>query len=202
MEEAENVFHIYLDIRLLGSAHMFTDPTQPLAPRCIALFKDLLGLLQSRLLDIATDPDRDGSGLEEVSELARYITEKTAEVASREVKTTRQNEDGSQAGLRAGVSPTGPSGELTLGSTTRRTNTDEVSYTEALRETIVYSEIYQVLDTTLQALGVEHLVLLIDEWTSIPTDLQPFIAEFLKRSVLPSHRGMSALRERPCVAWG
>ncbi|MBM7519970.1 ORC-CDC6 family AAA ATPase [Nocardioides nitrophenolicus] len=188
MEESENVFHIYLDIRLLGSAHMFTDPTQPLAPRCIALFKDLLALLQGRLLDIATDPNRDGSGMEEVSELARYITEKTAEVASRDVKTTRQKENVSQAGLRVGVSGTGPTADLTLGSTARGTNTDEVSYTEALRETIVYSEVYQVLDAALEAMGVEHLVLLIDEWTSIPTDLQPFIAEFLKRSVLPSHR--------------
>lgn len=59
MEDDENVFHIYLDTRLLGSAHMFTDPTQPLAPRCIALYKDLLSLLQGRLLDIATDPERE-----------------------------------------------------------------------------------------------------------------------------------------------
>lgn len=188
MEETENVFHIYLDVRLLGSAHMFTDPTQPLAPRCIALFKDLLGLLQGRLLDIATDPERDGSGLEEVSELAQFITEKTAEVTSRDIRATRQNEDGSQAGLRAGASGTGPSVELNLGSTNRQTNTDEVSYTEALRETLVYSEIYHVLDAALAAMGVDHFVLLIDEWTSIPTDLQPFIAEFLKRSVLPSQR--------------
>lgn len=188
LEESPNVFHIYLDIRLLGSAHMFTDPTQPLAPRCIALFKDFLGLLQGRLLDIATDPDRDGSGIEEVSDLANFITQKTAEVTSREIKTVRQKEDGSQAGLRAGLAPTGPSADLNIGSTTRRTDTDEVAYTEALRETLVYSEIYHVLDAALAAMGVEHLVLLIDEWTSIPTDLQPFIAEFLKRSVLPSQR--------------
>lgn len=188
MEERPNVFHIYLDIRLLGSAHMFTDPTQPLAPRCIALYKDLLSLLQARLLDIATDPERDGSGLEEVSELARYITEKTAEVASRDVKTARQKESGSDTGLRVGVTPAGSSADLNLGVTARQTDLEEVAYTEALRETIVYSEIYQVLDSALAAMGVEHLVLLIDEWTSIPTDLQPFIAEFLKRSVLPSRR--------------
>ena len=35
MEERDDVFSIYIDIRLLGSAHMFTDPPQPLAPRCI-----------------------------------------------------------------------------------------------------------------------------------------------------------------------
>lgn len=188
MEDDPNVFRIYLDIRLLGSAHMFTDPTQPLAPRCIALFKDLLRLLQGRLLDIATDPERNGDGMEEVSNLAQYITEKTAEVTSRDVKTMRQAGGDSQVGLRVGVAQAVPSVELNLGRTTNHANSDEVAYTEALRETIVYSEVYQVLDAALVAMDVQHLVLLVDEWTSIPTDLQPFIAEFLKRSVLPSQR--------------
>ncbi|MDT0202399.1 hypothetical protein [Nocardioides sp. AE5] len=188
MEEQDNVFSIYMDIRLLGSAHMFTDPTQPLAPRCIALYKDFLSLLQGRLLDIATDPDRNGSGLEEVSALARFITEKTAEVTSRDVRSTRATGSASSAGAQAGVKATGPSISLTIGAQSHDSQTDEVAFTEALRETIVYSEIYQFLDTALAAMGVDRLLLLIDEWTSIPTDLQPFIAEFLKRSVLPSKR--------------
>lgn len=188
MEDSPDVFQIYLDIRLLGSAHMFTDSTQPLAPRCIALFKDFLALLQGRLLDIATDPGRDGSGLQEVSDLARFITEKTAEVTSRNVKTTQQREGSTQSGLKVGVKPSGPSADLNVGTSSKSSATDEVDYTEALRETIVYSEIYHLLDAALAAMKVENLVLLIDEWTSIPTDLQPFIAEFLKRSVLPSQR--------------
>lgn len=188
MEEAPNVFRIYLDIRLLGSAHMFTDSTQPLASRCIALYKDLLSLLQGRLLDIATDPERDGIGLQEVSELADYITAKTAEVTSRAVKTTRQKDSGTDGSVQVGMSPTVPGVDVSVGGKTYQSATDELAYTEALRETLVYSEIYHLLDSALTAMGVEHLVLLIDEWTSIPTDLQPYIAEFLKRSVLPSRR--------------
>ncbi|WP_147301379.1 4-phosphopantetheinyl transferase family protein [Calidifontibacter indicus] len=188
MEERDDVFSIYIDIRLLGSAHMFTDPTQPLAPRCIALYKDFLSLLQSRLLDIATAPDRDGSGLQEVDELARFITEKTADVTRRDVKSTSVTDSGSNAGAHAGVNATGPNISVTLGAKSNDSQTNEVAFTEALRETIVYSEVYQLLDAALGAMGVDNLLLLIDEWTSIPTDLQPFIAEFLKRSVLPSRR--------------
>lgn len=188
LEENDDVFAIYIDVRLLGSAHMFADVTQPLAPRCIALFKDFLSILQGRMLDIATDPARDGSGLQEVSRLADFITAKTAEVTSRDVKSTKQVDEGTQAGGQVGVGGGGPTAGVNLGRTTSSSRTDEVGYTEALRETIVYSEIYQVLDSALAAMGVDHLVLLIDEWTSIPTDLQPFIAEFLKRSVLPSQR--------------
>lgn len=188
MEETADVFCIYLDIRLLGSAHMFTDATQALAPRCIALFKDLLSLLQARLLDIATSPDRGVDGLEEVSDLATYIAEKTAEVTSRDVKATRNEEHAADGGVRGSVSAGGPSVAVNVGSSERRSSTEEVSYSEALRETIIFSEIYRVLDDALAAMNVSHLVVLIDEWTSIPTDLQPFIAEFLKRSLLPSQR--------------
>lgn len=104
------------------------------------------------------------------------------------MKTTRQRETGSTAAFNAGISASGPSISLNIDASEGAASTDEYSYTEALRETIVYSEIYQVLDMALESMNVDHLVLLIDEWTSIPTDLQPFIAEFLKRSVLPSRR--------------
>lgn len=30
-----------------------------------------------------------------------------------------------------------------------------------------------------------HLYILIDEWSSIPMDVQPYLAEFLRRSLLP-----------------
>jgi hypothetical protein len=45
-----------------------------------------------------------------------------------------------------------------------------------------------VLDEALQALGIDNLLVLIDEWTAIPPDVQPYIAEFLKRAFFPSNR--------------
>ena len=183
-----NSFVIYLDVRLLGSAHLFTDTSRPVADRCVAVFKDLLAIIQCRLLDIVTDPNRDGSGLEEVSQFAEFIMAKTVEVTSRAVRYSRESAEKSEVGLGIKASPTSVGLEAKVSSGTDSSNEEEVSYTEALRETIVFSELYQVLDKALAAMGVEHLTLLIDEWTSLPSDLQPFIAEFLKRSVFPSHR--------------
>jgi hypothetical protein len=45
-----------------------------------------------------------------------------------------------------------------------------------------------LLDKALSALGVEHLYLLIDEWTTIPREVQPYVAELMKRTLLPSSR--------------
>jgi hypothetical protein len=36
------------------------------------------------------------------------------------------------------------------------------------------------------AVGVRHLLILLDEWTAVPLDLQPLLAEFLKRSFFPN----------------
>jgi hypothetical protein len=82
-----------VDVRLLGSAHLFVDVTRPPAERCIAVFKDLLSLIQSRLLDIATDPARSGDGIQEVSEFADFVMRKSVEVTSREVRDSRRLDD-------------------------------------------------------------------------------------------------------------
>lgn len=187
MQENDS-FVIYLDIRLLGSAHLFEDTTRPTADRCVAVFRDFLSIIQAHLLDIATDPARDYGGLEEVSRLAEFVTAKTVEVTGRDVRNMRQSTKKSEAGLGMKVSPSGVGIDATFTGGSGQLNVDEVAYTEALRETIIFGELYQVLDAALVALGVQSLTVLIDEWTSLPSDLQPFIAEFLKRSIFPSHR--------------
>jgi len=145
-------------------------------------------LIQSQLLDIVTDPSGDGGGLEEVSLLADTITERASEVNRRDVKQAegRALEDGAGIDLNVGLTNVSIAANAT--GTTSNTASREVSYSEALRDTIVYAGIYQSLDRALEAMGVAHLTLMIDEWTSLPVDLQPFVAEFIKRSLFPSHR--------------
>lgn len=188
LRQLEGTQLIYLDVRLLGSAHLFQDESQHPAERCVAVFKDLLSIIQGQLLDIATDPERDGSGLQEVSEFADFVLRKTGEVTERSVRDVerRQDESGFESGLN--VTPVRPSASLKSSDKQSFSTSSEIHYTEALRETIVFSEVYQMLDRALDALRIEHLVLLIDEWTSLPLDMQPFIAEFLKRSFFPSNR--------------
>lgn len=179
---------VYLDVRLLGSAHLFQDETQSPAIRCVAVFKDMLSIIQSELLDIATDPLRDGRGIQEVSDFAEYLMRKTSEVKKREVRDVEQH--GKQTGLDTQLSttPTTASAKLDITNRNDSSTTTETSYSEAFRETVIFSEVNQMLDQTLDALQIQHLVLLIDEWTSLPADMQPFVAEFLKRSFFPSNR--------------
>jgi len=188
MESETGIEVVYLDVRLLGSAHLFMDTTRHPAERCVAVFKDLLSIIQGRLLDIATDPKHNGGGIQEVSEFADFVMRKTVEVAEREVKDVRQSaaEEGLEVGLSAAPNQLGST--LKFSDRQSVSEATEVAYVEALRETVVFSEVYQMLDRALDTLGVKRLVLLIDEWTNLPVDVQPFVAEFLKRSFFPSHR--------------
>jgi hypothetical protein len=180
---------MYIDIRLLGSSHLFTDSSRPLADRCVAVFKDLLGLIQSRLLDIATHPNSVGSGLQEVSDFADFITQKSVDITRRSVKDTssEKSKDGFEASIKGSLDGN-VSGSLKALDGQERSIAREVAYDEALHESLVFSEVHQRLNATLAAMKVDHLVLLIDEWTSLPVEIQPFIAEFIRRSFFTSNR--------------
>lgn len=179
---------IYLDVRVLGSAHTFLDESKPVAERCVAVFKDLLSLIQHKLLEIVTSPDSDGSGLQEVSEFADVVTRKTAEVNARTVTDRAARTSEGAAGADLSIDPQKLGLSLNASERTTDSSAREVEYTEALRQSLVFSEIFISLEQALEAIGADRLTLLVDEWTSLPVDLQPFIAEFMKRSLFPSNR--------------
>jgi len=188
MSTTPGVEVIYLDVRLLGSAHLFQDESRHPAERCVAVFKDLLSLMQAHLLDLATNPEGDGSGIQEVSEFADFIVRKTADVTERTVKDSKEKKDSKSTKFSLRATPSDVSGTLNLEDATANSEAREVAYTEALRETLIFSEVYQKLDQTLKSLNISHLVLMVDEWTSLPVDMQPFVAEFFRRTFFPSVR--------------
>ncbi len=49
-EEKKNTV-VYIDARTLGSTSQFSDPNVPIPQRCLALFRDLLGVIYNSLLE-------------------------------------------------------------------------------------------------------------------------------------------------------
>jgi hypothetical protein len=178
---------LYIDIRLLGSAQLMADDTRPLSVRCVSVFKDLLALMQGQLMDIATDPAHDGAGIEEVSVFADVVVQKSVEVSSRDVTTKQSHKEGSSL---AGSVKLKPTAEVSISANSSGEDRSEktLGYTEALRDTVVFAEVANLLDKALEALRIDNLYVLIDEWTAIPSEVQPYIAEFLKRAFFPSNR--------------
>lgn len=178
---------LYIDIRTIGSAHLMTDDSMPLTVRCVSVFKDILSLIQSQLLEIVTDPSHDGSGLEEVSELADVILSTVVSISEAAIEETRQDTSGTSDKLALTISRS-PSISAEAGGTGQHASGNTVKYTEIYRDTIVFAEVGKFLDRALEAMNIDSLFILIDEWTAIPPDVQPYVAEFIKRTLFPCRR--------------
>lgn len=62
-------------------------------------------------------------------------------------------------------------------SSEAQTSTEEIKY-------ISFSEMSDIVDSLISNFNIERLYLLIDEWSEIPIDTQPFLAELLKRTFI------------------
>ena len=182
--------HLYLDLRLLGSAQLMTDETQPLTFRAVAVFRDLMSEIQNYLLDVATDPNdpTEGAALESVSLLADSLAHVAHQISQREVtlESSDHDESGGRLGGRIGTSGISLEGRLKSEDSTDERVVE--TYREVFRETVVFSEVAKRLDEALAALKLDRFVVLVDEWPAIPADVQPYVAEFLKRSLMTSSR--------------
>jgi hypothetical protein len=81
--------------------------------------------------------------------------------------------------------------KASAGSTTSRALGSEMaaSYSVASEDKVMFPALNKAVANVLE-LADTHLYLLIDEWSSLPADIQPYLAEFLKKSILPNGRAV------------
>jgi hypothetical protein len=180
---------VFVDLRRLGSAQLMVNTDKPLAVRSISVFRDLLGALQSHLLDLATDPRYPGrlDALESVSALADVIASVSSRVSGRDITREVGGTASDSTRLSATVSAS-PSVQATLGGDRSRSEKYAERYTEVFEDTVVFAEIAAAVERVLVTLGITNLLFALDEWVAVPPDVQPYAAEFLKRGLLPTSR--------------
>ncbi|AHM60241.1 hypothetical protein D770_09920 [Flammeovirgaceae bacterium 311] len=174
----------YIDCRFLGSSPQFTDTTLSLSHRCSSLFIDILNeLVESILNHIANNPnsysEQSLKALDDFSKASVGEIQKSKKIIQRNKDT---NSD--QTGFGLNIKPTSLdlslSGQANFGNENERTeefNTEEYSK-------IAFPDLHFFLRKALKFAGTD-LCLIIDEWSAVPYDLQPFLAEFIKRSFIP-----------------
>ena len=178
---------VYIDLRTLGSADLITDQSRSLSIRCVGLYRDLLSSIQYQLLDAATEPGRStsGAGFEEISRLADVLRHLAGTVTEREITSELQSNE--SQGSRLGFSLSSHAVGVDLSATDKNSATAKVSnrYTETIEETLVFAEVAEALGRAISAMNIGRLWILLDEWSAIPPDVQPYIADFIKRTLLP-----------------
>jgi hypothetical protein len=183
---------IYVDMRTIGSTGgIYADSSIPLAERATRLIMDTLSVLHEGLLNYALDGHNDldlavlGPLLDDfAAEISRVIV--VGNVTTEAVRTDRDTRvadssvslDVGNAGLSAGVSGN-------ESSTQERQAQTRLAQSGVTRHRVHFGAISQVLTRIISNLGTRRIWVLLDEWSIVPNELQPLLADLLRRSLFP-----------------
>ena len=176
----------YIDFRTLGSTAQFTDGKLPIQRRCTALFRDILAYIHDTLLEHVVG--RSGSTSSEavalLDTLAEAVTASVRSYFDTTITTRQARTDKDESKLTLTAAGT-PRVDVSLGDS-HSTELERTTASQVTNEDkIIFPAINSLVVSLLRAERL-RLLLLLDEWSSLPWELQPFLAEFTKRSFLAS----------------
>jgi hypothetical protein len=172
---------VYVDLRTLGSSTVFEDTDRPLDVRATSLIKDVFEPLHSALLDRATGPSARDFDFTSLDALADAITRSI--LANEKHQVERHRDVATRDSLTAALTAKPPFFELSGTGTADTKTSSRVAREGNPLESLLFAQVAGALADSLASTEVDRLYLLLDEWTAIPEDLQPHLAEFLKRSL-------------------
>jgi hypothetical protein len=180
-----------IDLRTVGSLDGVSDPISASAPqRAARLLVDLLGQVRDGLFEAVLEDEElieDASFVDKLDGLLASITNvRVAGEVEVSVEAERKDSTKDGASLKASVSSK-PGLETQLTAETAREGRDLLRETRrgAERLSLNFSDVARALRELAKTLSSRRIWLILDEWSSVPRDIQPYLAEFLKRCVLP-----------------
>jgi hypothetical protein len=184
---------LYVDLRTIGSSGgLYSDRAEPLAERATHLLIDVIEEIHNQLYELLLNSDRFDDVLDDLVPSLDAIAGAATDVRVVDGTTERQHvvdagdertSDGS-LGLRLGASP---SASAKAGRRRRQTThtTHTTKQTGVEVSTVKFGPLGRALSSLLQNLRGRRLWLLLDEWSSIPRELQPVLGDLLRRSFFP-----------------
>lgn len=176
---------VYLSLDQLGStAGLYADPGSDVAERATRLLVDTISALHSELFDFLVSlPDIPSEALSASDSLCDAIVDVRIEG---QTTLSIESSDGSSASDKASMMlrlDPQPSFEVGVGSETRRDRQQTVSMSSTgmpvARVSIGATQ--GAFRRLVESLPIDRLWILLDEWSSLPIDLQPYLADMLRR---------------------
>ena len=185
---------VYIDLRRIGSSGgIYSDEELPLTERGTRLLLDALGALHDSLMDEVlesaynTDADFTES-MRLLERLAEAITEVRIEGPVDVERTTANSDEAREtSGVSVQFGPSGPTASLDSSNT----ETHKLDARTRLRQSgtarhhVHFGSVSSALERLVTSLPCRRLWILFDEWPALPVELQPLLADLLRRSVFP-----------------
>jgi hypothetical protein len=183
-----------IDLRTVGSPDGVLNSSSASAiDRASRLLVDLLGQLRDALLEAVLADEalvEDDRFVTRVDDLLAAITNVRI-VGDVEVSTEAEHKGSAASGTSLGIS-TNPMPVLSV-ELSERTSSEGREFLRERRRgeehiSINFSDVARTLRDLAATLTTKRIWLLLDEWSSVPVDLQPYLAEFLVRCIIPLQR--------------
>jgi hypothetical protein len=192
--EARGDIALNIDLRTIGSPDglLASDGTPP-SERAARLLIDLLGQLHNSLLDkVLSDSTLldDDNFVAKADAVLSSIT--TVQVKGDIEKSTEVESKQSTLGDAKVEANLSSKPSMNVSASAGNQSEDRATLRETRRGAekvaLNFSDIARALRELAEALASKRIWLLLDEWSSVPPNLQPYLGEFLVRCVLPLQR--------------
>lgn len=180
---------VEIDMRTAGSIGAYSSERSPMEARVTQLLVDALGALHTQLVDVALAPDSNVrinlSLLDRMAEALSTI--RVTGTLERELSQRASHEATRASTSGVDVSGTGPA--VRFGSE-RKTSTDAHIEQRTLESgtadlEINFSDFADAFQRVANDISPHRLWILLDEWSSLAAEVQPFLADVVRRSLLP-----------------
>lgn len=183
---------IYVDMRTIGSdGSVYADEAQSMAERATRLLVDVLGSVHDELLSLSIDKanefdlshtgprlDRLAEAISQVKVVGRVALESRDEASVSRASESRFSLHGDSAGVSAGAASRD---ETRNQISTAKRRTEEGNE----RLTVHFGTVGRVLSDLVGCFEGRRFWFLLDEWSAIPLNLQPYLANLLRRAIFP-----------------
>jgi hypothetical protein len=178
---------VYVDLRTVGSTGgLYADSNLGTTQRGTQLLVDTIEAIHEQLLTAALETEiaDQNALLQALDKLADAAT--TVEVVGEvERETTVEGSVESAHSGQVTASASSLSGALSSSRRISESARGRLRRTGVERHHVVFGPLMRALRDVVTALGGSRLWLLLDEWSSVPLDLQPLLADLIRRAVLP-----------------
>ncbi|MEQ6902020.1 ATP-binding protein [Nocardioides sp. YIM 152588] len=187
--EGQGDLPIYLDLRRIGSANgIYGDPSQGVRSRGTRLLIDVLEAVHSELLLRAIEDDRFGALLEFLDPLADAaaavrVQGTVSATDEHEIEDEDSRLSQSDASIALSPRPTAAmSSKREKRSAQRARRTQKSSYQGVEEHFVHFGILGRAISDATTSIEPSRLWILLDEWSSVPLDLQPLLADLLRRT--------------------
>lgn len=186
---ASNAVPVYIDLRYIGSSGgLYADTAAGIPQRATRLLMDALGAVHEALLEYAVASGADLSAVgPALDKLGSSVTElEVVGEVERETRETEGREDQESSASAAGALPR-PAVEFSTRSASRKTSESERRFAQSgtARYRVHFGSVSNALSDLVAALRPNRLLIIFDEWSAVPFDLQPYLADLIRRAVFP-----------------